>query len=173
MSSGGSSLQTATLVTTWGDVCIDANARGVVACRLPMAMAPSKPLRMLRISLDCGATPILRQAADFVCLVIEGRVPGLCPPLDDAALARATDFRRAIWGALQQIPRGHTQTYFELAQLAGHSRAARAAGSACGANPLPLFVPCHRAVAAGGRLGGFSAGLAWKTLLLAGEGGMQ
>lgn len=79
-------------------------------------------------------------------------------------------FRRAVWRALRALPRGRTATYGELARRAGNPRAARAAGTACGANPLPLFVPCHRAVAAGGRLGGFSSGLAWKRLLLSGEG---
>lgn len=172
MSGGELSFQTAVLETTWGKVCIDANARGVVACRLPMAMAPSTRLGLLRISLEGCTLPILRKAADFVCLVIEGREPGTVPPLDRAVLARATEFRRAIWGALQQIPRGHTQTYSELAHGVGHPRAARATGSACGANPFPLFVPCHRAVAARGGLGGFSAGLAWKRLLLAGEGAL-
>ena len=170
MRAGGSSLQTAVVETTWGDVCVDANARGVVACRLPVVAVQSKPLGILRIHLDRCATPLLRQAADFVCARLEGREPVKSPPLDVDGCAHATAFRRAIWGALQKIPRGHTQTYSELAQGVGHPRAARAAGTACGDNPLPLFVPCHRAVAAGGRVGGFSAGLAWKTLLLTGEG---
>ena len=53
---------------------------------------------------------------------------------------------------------------------AGRPKAVRATGGACGANPLPLFVPCHRVVAAGGRLGGFSSGRAWKIHLLSREG---
>ncbi len=167
MSSGGLNLRTATLETTWGRVCIDANDCGVVACRLPMVDAPSNSFRILNIP---AATSVLRRAIDFACAVLEGREPKRCPPLDATGLAGATEFRRAIWRALLQIPRGSTRTYSELARLADHPRAARAAGSACGANPFPLFVPCHRAVAAGGRIGGFSAGLAWKTLLLAGEG---
>ena len=167
MSSGGSDLRTAVLETTWGDVCMDATARGVVACRLPRREASSKPLKLLRTpAVDFG----LRQAVDFACAVIEGREPGECPPLDDGVLSCATGFRRAIWAALQRIPRGATCTYAELAGRAGHPGAARAAGSACGANPFPLFVPCHRAVAAAGGWGGFSAGLAWKISLLAGEG---
>lgn len=167
MSSGGSDLQTVVLETTWGEVRMDATARGVVACRLPEVECSSTPLKLLCIPV---VPSVLRQAVDFACAAIEGRKPGKCPPLDDRVLACATGFRRAIWAALQRIPRGATCTYAELAGQVGHPRAARAAGSACGANPFPLFVPCHRAVAAGGRLGGFSAGLAWKILLLAGEG---
>ena len=167
MSSGGADLRTAVLETTWGDVCIDATACGVAACRLPRKEASSKPLKLLRTPV---VDSVLRQAVDFACAMIEGRKPGKCPPLDSEVLERATGFRRAVWVALQRIPWGATCTYAELARRAGYPRAARAAGSACGANPFPLFVPCHRAVAAGKGLGEFSAGLAWKILLLAGEG---
>ena len=167
MSGGGADLRTAVLETTWGDVCIDATTCGVAACRLPWMEACSKPLKLLRVP---AVPSVLRLAVDFACAVIEGREPGTCPPLDDGVLACATGFRRAIWDALQRIPRGATCTYAGLAERAGYPRAVRAAGGACGANPFPLFVPCHRAVAAAGGWGGFSAGLAWKISLLAGEG---
>jgi O-6-methylguanine DNA methyltransferase len=74
-----------------------------------------------------------------------------------------------VLAALQAIPRGATQTYGAIAGQLGTPRAARAVGAACGANPLPLFIPCHRVVAAHGALGGFSAGRAWKKFLLAKE----
>jgi O-6-methylguanine DNA methyltransferase len=74
-----------------------------------------------------------------------------------------------VLAELQTIPRGTTVTYGELARRVDVPRAARAVGTACSANPLPLFVPCHRVVAAHGALGGFSAGLAWKKFLLAKE----
>jgi methylated-DNA-[protein]-cysteine S-methyltransferase len=81
-----------------------------------------------------------------------------------------THFQRAVWGALQRIPRGRVVTYGELATLAGRPRAVRAVGSACGANPVPLLVPCHRVVAAGPAIGGFGGGLALKRALLKREG---
>ena len=115
----------------------------------------------------------MRQAAAYAQGLLAGRAPGQPPALGRAVWAEATAFRRAIWKALQKLPRGRVATYAELARRAGHPGAARAAGSACGANPVPLFVPCHRAVAANGGLGGFSAGLAWKVLLLAGEGAVR
>jgi O-6-methylguanine DNA methyltransferase len=134
-----------------------------------MATDPSVPLRVLRLHLPRGASPVLRHAAGYVRAVLEGRIPGKIPPLDPAAFQQASAFRGAVWRTLGKIERGRTATYAQLARRAGHPRAARAAGSACGANPLPLFIPCHRVLAAGGRLGGFSAGLAWKRHLLAVE----
>jgi len=132
---------------------------------------PGVSFRVLRARGLRRAEAGLRRAVDFARRTLEGRTPGRCPALDETALSGGVpEFRRAVWRALRALPRGRTATYGELARRAGNPRAARAAGSACGANPLPLFVPCHRAVAAGGRLGGFSSGLAWKRLLLSGEG---
>lgn len=81
-----------------------------------------------------------------------------------------TPFQKAVWDLLCDIPAGSVLTYGELASRAGHPRAARAAGSACGANPIPFIIPCHRVVAAQGRLGGFGLGLDVKRALLAREG---
>lgn len=114
--------------------------------------------------------PALNQAVKFALAMLTGRDPGQPPPLDDSVFEEASKFRRAVWTAMGKIPRGRTLTYGELARRAGNPRAIRAVGGACGANPLPLFLPCHRVVAAGGRLGGFSSGPAWKILLLSGEG---
>lgn len=69
-----------------------------------------------------------------------------------------------------RIPRGATMSYGEIAAKLNNPRASRAVGGACGANPIPLLVPCHRVLAANGRLGGFSGGLDWKRRLLAIEG---
>ncbi len=170
MSGGPTGLRTAALETTWGCLRIDASGRGVVACRLPRPPARPVPFRVLRARVPRGAGPVLRRAVGFARSMVEGRAPGRCPALDGAVFSGATVFRRAVWAGLRGISRGSTATYGEVARRAGRPGAARAAGSACGANPLPLFVPCHRVVAAGGRLGGFSAGRAWKALLLSGEG---
>lgn len=90
------------------------------------------------------------------------------PPLD---LRAGTRFQQLVWRTLQQIPVGQTRTYGQLARAIRRPTAFRAVGQACGANPIPLLIPCHRAVAAGGALGGFSAGLPWKRLLLDREAG--
>ncbi|MBA3447924.1 MAG: methylated-DNA--[protein]-cysteine S-methyltransferase [Pseudaminobacter sp.] len=72
-------------------------------------------------------------------------------------LAGVDDFPRAIYAAARRLSFGEVTTYGELAALAGHPGLARETGAALGANPVPLVVPCHRILAAGGRIGGFSA----------------
>lgn len=76
-----------------------------------------------------------------------------------------TAFQRAVWEALKSIPYGQVASYGDVAEWAGRPRAARAAGQACGANRIPLVIPCHRVVAKGG-LGGFGGGVRGKTHLL-------
>jgi methylated-DNA-[protein]-cysteine S-methyltransferase len=80
--------------------------------------------------------------------------------LDDPAFAfdlplkfGGTRHQLAVWEAMHAIPAGETRTYGELAKAIGSS--ARAVGGACGANPIPLVVPCHRVIGSGGSLGGF------------------
>ncbi|MEW6747303.1 MAG: methylated-DNA--[protein]-cysteine S-methyltransferase [Planctomycetota bacterium] len=79
-------------------------------------------------------------------------------------------FQQRIWRCLERIPYGETRSYGEVAEAAGAPRAARAVGLACGANPLPIVIPCHRVLAAGGRPGGFGGGLELKRRLLELEG---
>jgi methylated-DNA-[protein]-cysteine S-methyltransferase len=80
---------------------------------------------------------------------------------------RGTDFQRRVWDELLAIPYGETRTYAELARALGDPAAARAVGTANGANPIALIVPCHRVVATGGKLGGYGGGLPLKRRLLA------
>jgi O-6-methylguanine DNA methyltransferase len=85
-------------------------------------------------------------------------------------LSWTTPFQAAVANALRQVPYGETVTYGELAALAGHPNAQRAAGTFCAGNRFPLFVPCHRVVAADG-LGSYgSLGLEYKRRLLELEG---
>lgn len=81
-----------------------------------------------------------------------------------------TAFQLSVWNALTGIPYGETVTYGELARRVGRPGAFRAVGQANGANPLPIVLPCHRVVAAGGRLGGYGGGPDVKRRLLALEG---
>ena len=85
-------------------------------------------------------------------------------------LSHATDFQRQVWLALEKIPAGETKTYGELAEEMGNPKAMRAVGRGCATNPIPVLIPCHRVVAARGRIGGFSGGLKWKESLLKREG---
>lgn len=99
--------------------------------------------------------------------VLAGARPETLPPLDWTG---HTDFRQKVWEALLRLGPGEVKTYAQIAAELGKPLAARATGGACGANPIPVLVPCHRVVAANGRLGGFSGGLDWKRRLLAREG---
>ena len=83
-------------------------------------------------------------------------------PLD---LDQGTPFQRQVWRGLLEIPYGRSITYKDLARNIGHPSAMRAVGSANGANPLPIVIPCHRVVASSG-LGGYSGGLDVKEKLL-------
>ncbi len=82
-----------------------------------------------------------------------------------------TEFQAKVWEALCRVPVGQVISYSDLAKWAGRPGAARAAASACGANRIPILIPCHRAVAKGG-LGGFGGGLTVKKKLLRLERGI-
>ncbi|ETN71608.1 hypothetical protein RB195_001421 [Necator americanus] len=82
---------------------------------------------------------------------------------------RCSDFRREVYKQLLRIPYGTTKSYAEVAKLMGRPTAYRAVAQACGANVLPVVIPCHRVVASDGSLGGFSSGVEIKRRLLAME----
>lgn len=93
---------------------------------------------------------------------------GIEVPLD----LHGTLFQRAVWQVLLQIPFGRTFTYGQVAARVGNGAVPRATGSACGANPVGVIVPCHRVLGANGSLTGFAAGLPRKTALLQHEGSL-
>jgi methylated-DNA-[protein]-cysteine S-methyltransferase len=91
----------------------------------------------------------------------------------DVPLAPAgTEFQLATWRALQDVPFGETISYGELARRMGRPRAVRAVGTANGANPIAIIVPCHRVIGADGTLTGYGGGLDTKRRLLSLEGAM-
>ena len=101
---------------------------------------------------------------------VKGRVEGKGLdkkiPLD----LRGTPFQIDVWKEMLRIPAGKTRSYGDVAKRIGRPTAFRAVAQACGANPVPVVVPCHRVVASGGKLGGFGLGLDRKISLLAAEG---
>ncbi len=88
---------------------------------------------------------------------------------DVALHLQGTPFQTGVWRALMAIPFGTRKSYREVAEAIGQPNAFRAVGNANGRNKLPLFVPCHRVIAAGGKLGGFTGGIGLKKRLLAHE----
>ena len=78
----------------------------------------------------------------------------------------AGEFRMKVWNALREIPYGECASYGEIARRCGNANAARAVGMACNRNPIPIIVPCHRVLGAGGKLTGYAGGLEIKRILL-------
>ena len=120
------------------------------------------------------AAALRRSASHSVVERVRAYFAGETVSFDDVPLdlAWATPFQERVAAALRAIPYGETVTYGELAALAGHPNAQRAAGTFCAHNRFPLFVPCHRVVAADG-LGSYgSLGLQYKRRLLELEGAL-
>lgn len=109
------------------------------------------------------------KSAKEVCLYLEGKLKEFQSRLD---LSSGTPFQISVWRELLKIPYGRVKTYGEIAENIGNSRAARAVGSAVGANPIPIIVPCHRVVATNG-FGGYSCGIEIKKKLLHIEGALS
>ena len=115
---------------------------------------------------DDAPGPLLAEAARQLDAYFAGTLQAFDLPL----AAAGTDFQKRVWAAMCEIPYGETATYGGLAMALGSGP--RAVGTACGRNPIPIVVPCHRVLASGGREGGFSGGrgLPTKRQLLAIEG---
>ncbi len=149
--------------TDFGPLLVAATERGI--CRVAFE-ADDTALRehFPKARIEQGGAvleSLLADAVDYV--TTPGRAMTL--PLD----VRGTAFQQAVWRELSRIPAGETLSYAALAARAGNPNAVRAVGSACGANPVAVLIPCHRAVRADGSLGGYAWGLPIKQKLLARE----
>lgn len=107
-------------------------------------------------------TPLLQRAAQQLTEYFAARRRTFDLPLRP----QGTAFQQAAWSALCDIPYGQTRTYAQQAAAIGRPKACRAVGMANHCNPLPLFIPCHRVIGAGGKLTGYAGGLAIKRFLL-------
>jgi len=116
------------------------------------------------------ASPLLDEAARQLAAYFDGRLQAFDLPLAPSGTA----FQKAAWQLMEEIPIGHTRSYSDLAR--DLDSGARAVGTACGRNPIPVIIPCHRVIGVGGGLGGYtggagdSAGVATKRALLGLEG---
>ena len=102
---------------------------------------------------------------DIINAFIEGE--HIAPP---KIKAQGTQFQETVWKALLTIPRGKTVSYKDIATRIGKPKASRAVGGAVGANPISLFIPCHRVLASDGSIGGYAWGVERKQQILASEG---
>lgn len=154
------------ITTTWGEIEVGAESGRITSCDVPfVARRPSKAFKAT------GSKIVADNATDRAALAqadryVRGLFDGSPARMPNVAVPESAPFMAKAWNAMLSIPRGRAITYGELAKKSGSPRAVRAAGQACAKNRIPLFIPCHRILGAGGRLGGFSCGLPWKELLL-------
>jgi methylated-DNA-[protein]-cysteine S-methyltransferase len=156
----------------FGTLLLATTPRGLVRVGLPN-QDPDQLLVELaqRVSPRVLAAPAqLDDARRELDLYFEGKLMDFDLPLD---WQLSKDFRRRVLRAIARIPYGQTRSYTQVATTAGNERAVRAAGSACGSNPLPLVVPCHRVLRSSGGLGGYGGGLPMKEGLLRLEGVLE
>ena len=111
---------------------------------------------------EAGDDEILKETRSQIEEYLEGERKDFSVPL----YRTGSDFYVSVWKALEEIPYGETRTYQEIAEEIGNKDAARAVGSACNANPLPILVPCHRVIGKNGKLTGYRGGLGIKSQLL-------
>ena len=147
--------------------------RGIVGVQLPEADEQKTRARLLRrwpVAREATPPPVVRSALDDIAALLRGEPSDLAPVALD--MAGVPEFNRRVYEVARTIPPGATLSYGAIAAQLGEPGLARDVGQALGQNPFAIVVPCHRVVAAGGKLGGFSArgGVATKLRLLALEG---
>jgi AraC family transcriptional regulator of adaptative response/methylated-DNA-[protein]-cysteine methyltransferase len=150
--------------TSLGPMLIAATDKGL--CRVTFEEGEADlRARFPRATILAGDAVLATLAAQVVALV-ETPTRDLDLPLD----VQGSAFQEAVWQALRDIPPGETRTYRQLAAAAGNPQAVRAAGTACGANPVSIVTPCHRAQRADGSMAGYAWGIDRKIALRKREG---
>ncbi|MGC9667024.1 methylated-DNA--[protein]-cysteine S-methyltransferase [Planosporangium sp. 12N6] len=139
------------LSTPVGDLSVASDGAAVCAVRFGRYDGPTTD------------DPLLVTAAAQLEEYFAGRRTAFDLPLADVG---GSEFERAVWAALAEIPYGEMRTYGQIAATVGDPAAARAVGVACNRNRLPVLLPCHRVVGAGGKLVGFGGGVSRKRILL-------
>lgn len=153
----------------FGSLLLAQTPRGLVRLGLPNQDADELLVELARkVSPRLLEAPVeLDQTRRELDLYFEGKLDRFDLPLD---WQLSGGFRLRVLHAIAAIPYGETRNYTEMATSAGNERAVRAAGTACGSNPIPLVVPCHRVRRSSGGLGGYGGGLPMKRALLELEG---
>jgi methylated-DNA-[protein]-cysteine S-methyltransferase len=156
--------------TTIGRCGIAWSGRGVVGVQLPEANERATRARLLQNFPDAREAPpppAVRRALDGIVALLRGEASDLAAVELD--MDGVPPFHRCVYDAARKIPPGATLSYGDIAARLGAPGAARAVGQALGHNPFAIIVPCHRVLAAGGKVGGFSAngGVTTKRRLLA------
>lgn len=134
------------------------------AARFAAGLRRSFPdARIARVAASAAPWSLARQLAGYA----SGRARSFSAPIDLSAL---TPFQRRVLEATSKVPYGQVVSYGTIAAAIGNPGSSRAVGNALGGNPVPILIPCHRIIASGGDIGGFTGGLRAKRRLLAVEG---
>ncbi len=152
----------------------------IVESRLGPLLIAASAKGICRLTFDEGEEALQRIFPDAELVKddgsMRGLVEGVLAALDDPPAApelpidvRGTAFQEAVWRELRKIPPGETRSYAQIAAALGQPGAVRAVGTANGANPIAVLVPCHRVVRSDGSLGGYAGGLERKRRLLEAE----
>jgi methylated-DNA-[protein]-cysteine S-methyltransferase len=162
----------ATADSPFGQLLLAKTQRGLVRVGLPNQDADELLVELAdRVSPRVLEAPAeLDEVRRELDLYFAGELDRFDLPLD---WQLSGGFRQRVLRAINRIPYGQTRSYTEMARRAGNERAVRAAGTACGSNPIPLVVPCHRVLRTSGALGGYGGGLPMKQALLELEGGLD
>ena len=160
--------------TAYGDILIATTDRGVY--RAEFTEPDETSARVSRLQQDWPLSSIVEDTERAKTLV-DALSPTNSEPVKEerqkqislSLRVRGTNFQIAVWRALLEIQPGQASTYGEIAQKIGHPAAVRAVGSAIGANPVALAIPCHRVIRSDGKLGGYRWGKPRKQAMLARE----
>ena len=155
--------------TSIGRCGIAWNGRGIVGVQLPESREPETRARLLRHypdAIEASPPPDIQRTLDRIVALLAGEAADLSVAVLD--MHRVPPFHRRVYEVARTIPPGGTLSYGEIAKQMGAGGSARAVGQALGRNPFAIVVPCHRVLAASGKIGGFSAngGIATKLRML-------
>jgi AraC family transcriptional regulator, regulatory protein of adaptative response / methylated-DNA-[protein]-cysteine methyltransferase len=163
---GGEGMQIGYMVanTSLGKVLVAATQRGVSAVYL----GENEKTLVEELRKEYAKAEIVRagEGNEGWLKEIVGRVEGNAPSVELPLDVQATAFQRRVWQELQEIPRGTTRTYTQVARSLGKPRSVRAVARACATNPVSIVVPCHRVIRSDGTLAGYRWGLSRKEKLL-------
>ena len=160
--------------------CLNATPHNLLACWSNKGLCALYPIMK---SLEASLEEIQTQFRSSHLVPTE-TMPGWMVNVENALLnpahpftgpydLRGTEFQQAVWQALLTIPAGQTRSYREIAEQIGRPKAVRAVGSACGANPISVLIPCHRVIRSDGSYQGYHWGVEMKTRLLNQEAGLD
>lgn len=158
------------LVTPLGPAIVGTVAAGVALFEFADRRALERQVRAVAARLDAQPVPGWGDHAERLGEQLAEYFAGNRVSFDVPLVVRGTEFQRAVWNALLDIPYGETRSYRDVAAAIGRPRAVRAVGRANGENPLAILVPCHRVVGHDGSLTGYGGGLRRKEHLLRLEG---